>query len=533
MSGASQGVGADRAPARVMSPWAAFQYNVLTMGLIFPWTYLWAPYAFPGGDLALGILFALLVEIPIALAYVWLASALPLSGGSYVYLSRLVGLGFGFTVVFSGYVIWVLQWLALAGWMFAVLGLAPLMAKLGLLWQSPWLIRLAVAVLEPRAVVAITVAGSLAAVLLLAKGLGAYVRLQQVMFAGTLLAFALLMVLFAGTDPRRFALQMDRFALLVAHAPHFTETLLGASRGTLPHFSWLATLAVAPIAWTSLQWSTYSVEQNEEVQGAERFRNELFMLLGPTLVTGCLLAGLGYVETRAVGWPFLLAAAQRFAPVLSPQATLLTPFPNVLALVLTANPLLVLGIGLGYLLNSFQIFCNCHIGMSRILVAMARDRLLPSWLAVEVGGAPRNAYYVYFLAGVLWTLAYNLAPHWNDYTLGVTFADGYVFTLAGGLGAFLLPFRGKAAWERSDAPKTRFLGIPLPTLFGALALVGGGGMVLAFLFVPQYGTTGTVPFLLTIGSLLAALVWYSLARAYWQGRGRPLEVGGGEEGRWP
>ena len=30
---------------RVMSPYSAFVYNILTMGLIFPWTYLWAPGA--------------------------------------------------------------------------------------------------------------------------------------------------------------------------------------------------------------------------------------------------------------------------------------------------------------------------------------------------------------------------------------------------------------------------------------------------------------------------------------------------------
>ena len=36
---------------RVMSPSSAFIYNVLTMGLIFPWTYLWAPGALPGGQI--------------------------------------------------------------------------------------------------------------------------------------------------------------------------------------------------------------------------------------------------------------------------------------------------------------------------------------------------------------------------------------------------------------------------------------------------------------------------------------------------
>ncbi len=32
---------------RVMSPYSAFIYNILTMGLIFPWVFLWGPARFP------------------------------------------------------------------------------------------------------------------------------------------------------------------------------------------------------------------------------------------------------------------------------------------------------------------------------------------------------------------------------------------------------------------------------------------------------------------------------------------------------
>src|SRR6266540_1274275 len=76
---------------RVMSPYSAFIYNILTMGLIFPWTYVWAPTAFQGSNLVLGILFAFLFELPIALAYTWLATSLPRSGGDYVFQSRVFG----------------------------------------------------------------------------------------------------------------------------------------------------------------------------------------------------------------------------------------------------------------------------------------------------------------------------------------------------------------------------------------------------------------------------------------------------------
>ena len=80
---------------RVMSPYSAFVYNILTMGIIFPWVFMQAPTAFQGSNLVLAILFAFVFELPIAMAYVWLATALPRSGGDYVFQSRVFGAGSG------------------------------------------------------------------------------------------------------------------------------------------------------------------------------------------------------------------------------------------------------------------------------------------------------------------------------------------------------------------------------------------------------------------------------------------------------
>ena len=124
---------------RVMSPYSAFVYNILTMGLIFPWTYLWAPGALPGGRLVWGILLAMIFEIPIALTYVWLSTALPRSGGDYVFQSRVFGGGVGFSIVMSGFVIWILQWVALSGWLLSYLGFASLFLGLGGTMGNPTL----------------------------------------------------------------------------------------------------------------------------------------------------------------------------------------------------------------------------------------------------------------------------------------------------------------------------------------------------------------------------------------------------------
>ena len=90
--------------SRVMSPWSAFMYNFLTMGIIFPWTFVWAPAAFPGVSVWMACLLAIVLELPIALAYVWMATAMPRSGGDYVFQSRVFGGAIGFPVVMSGFV---------------------------------------------------------------------------------------------------------------------------------------------------------------------------------------------------------------------------------------------------------------------------------------------------------------------------------------------------------------------------------------------------------------------------------------------
>jgi APA family basic amino acid/polyamine antiporter len=122
--------------SRVMSPGSAFMYNFLTMGVIFPWTILWAPAAFPGVSVWKASLIAILLELPIALAYVWMSTAMPRSGGDYVFQSRVLGGAIGFPVVMSGFVIWILQWVALAGWLLAYLGISPLFMGLGVYYNN-------------------------------------------------------------------------------------------------------------------------------------------------------------------------------------------------------------------------------------------------------------------------------------------------------------------------------------------------------------------------------------------------------------
>ena len=187
---------------------------------------------------------------------------------------------------------------------------------------------------------------------------------------------------------------------------------------------------------------------------------------------------------------------------------------------LTASPLVVLIIGLGYLLNGFQIVCNCYIGMTRVLVAMSLDRLLPEWFSKvdEKLHTPVNAHLAYFLASIPVILAYNLVPGWVGLTLGVTFGCGYVFVITCIAGA-LLPYRAKELYEASPGAKYKLGNMPMITVLGVLGGILGMLMVLAFLFAPQLGVLGHVECWqipgrksLPLGSSLISWIWYVLAK---------------------
>ena len=514
---------------RVMSPYSAFVYNILTMGLIFPWTYLWAPGALPGGNLFWGIIFAMVLEIPIALAYVWLSTALPRSGGDYVFQSRVFGGGIGFSIVMSGFVIWILQWVALSGWLLAYLGFAPLFLGLGATMGSSAMTGLGLWFTSPWGIFITSILNALIALVLLVSGFKNYVRFQHVMWLATLLAFAIMLFVLFGTTPQSFADKMNAFVVASGGQPNFYQTALAAAKAKsidlAPPFSLLATLLVAPIAWTSLQWASYSAQQNGEIKNARSFQSQLIIIVGSLVVTGILLAILAAAFEHAIGTDFLYVAGAGYWSGLA-EGTFngVYLWPNIVAMAIAQHPLIVLLIGIGYILNSFQIVNNCYIGMTRVVVAMSLDRLLPEWVSRvdERLHTPVNAHIAYFVASIPVIILYDFWGKWTALTLGVTFACGYVFVVTALAGA-LLPYRAKALYEASPGAQYKIGDWPAVTVIGGIGAVVGAIMVLMFIFYDAFGLTSDLAREVVIGVLVVSVIWYILAKVIQKSRG--IDVG--------
>jgi amino acid transporter len=508
-----------------MSPYSAFIYNILTMGLIFPWTFVWAPTAFQGSNLVLGILFAFLIELPIALSYAWLATSLPRSGGDYVFQSRVFGGGIGFSVVFSLFVVWILQWVALSGWLLAVLGLAPTFIGLGVTTGVQAFTDFGVWAASTSGIITISILNAALSLILLASGFRNYVRLQYVMWIAILVSFGTMLLLFFTTNPESFRASVNGFAGSVDGVQGFFATARGAAAEAGVNFNppfWLfGTLMVAPIAWTSLQWATYSVEQNGEIKNAHVFRNQLFILAGSLALTAGLLILLAVAMENGIGRDGIMVASSGYwygVPEALVGGTFL--MPNMLAIALTTSPIIVLAVGIGYILNSFQIVCNCYIGTTRILVAQGLDGLLPEWFSRvhPRWRTPVNAHLAYFLGSIPVILLFNLVADWSTkWALGVTFSNGAVFVLSA-LAAAMLPYRARAVYEASPGARYMIGGLPLVTVLGGLGFVLGVFMLGAFLFVDDLGLAfsadNPTPYAMVVGTIVFGAIVYWLMRSY-------------------
>jgi APA family basic amino acid/polyamine antiporter len=518
---------------RVMSPYSAFIYNILTMGVIFPWTYIWAPTAFQGSNLVLGITFAFLFELPIALAYAWLATALPRSGGDYVFQSRVFGGGLGFTVVFAFFVLWILQWVALSGWLMAALGLAPTFLGLGATTHIHAFTSIGTWCATANGIIIISILNAAVSLVLLVSGFRNYVRFQYVMWYAILLSFGIVLILFLATNPTSFHGHINAFAQSVDGVKNFFASARAAAASAGVNFHppfWLfGTLMVAPIAWTSLQWATYSVEQGGEIKNAHVFRNQVFILVGSLVATALLLVLLAAAMQHGIGKDGILVASSGYW--LGNSKALVGGgfmFPNLIAMGLTGSWVIVLIIGLGFVLNSFQIVCNCYIGCTRIMVAQGLDGLLPNWFSRvhPRWKTPVNAHLAYFVAAVPVIWAFNKIGDWSTkWALGVTFANGCVFVISA-LAAALLPYRAKKVYDASPGAKYRLGNIPLVTILGAIGFVTAGFMVGAFFVEKGLGLAysgGATPYYIVAGTVVFGLVLYLIMRSVRAAKGIKVE----------
>ena len=282
--------------SRVMSPWSAFMYNFLTMGVIFPWTFVWAPAAFPG----VSVWEACLLRDPAGAAH---RARLRVDGDRHAALRRRLRVPEPRAR----------RRHRVPGRDERVRDLDPAVGRpRRLAARHP---RRGAAVHGPRRAttrtrasstppsgaqsaqgnVIISIIGAAAMALLLVTGFKNYVRLQYFMFAATGILVVILLVQFLRTTPAEFA-DGDEPLLQRRRRPRGLLPVDPEGRRRRRRQPAAASSPSAPRCWPcrscgrACSGPPTACEQGGEIKGARVFKNQMFIIVGSMIAMGVVLA---------------------------------------------------------------------------------------------------------------------------------------------------------------------------------------------------------------------------------------------------
>lgn len=520
---------------REMSQRDAFFYSLLSIGISLFWVAT-APIVFPGANIPLGILLAGILAIPVYAVYAMLSSAMPRSGGDYVYQSRILHPSVGFSLVMNGFVLWSFLYVGLMGFSVAIGW--NLVFNLLAAWSG-------IAIFHSFAQWCITNAGyiiiamafNVVTVLALIRGLRFYVKVQYLMMVSYVLTNLMYFILLAITPHTSFISMINGYAHSVNSTitNYYTSTINSAiSKGFKLNqpFSWFATIGIIPMIWGALLWAMWATPLGGEIKKASNLKSQFIQITSAGLLSAGAMALMAWLTIRTVGYDFLASSA------FNSLHGLITINIGPLGAIsyMHQYPLLLLAyfcIPLFIFLNIFgvllvwQVCINSTLSPSRIMFSMAFDRLLPSKL-VAVNPkykSPVNLILVIFIISTIWLLLIG-----TTYSTGFPVANMiYGIILAAtipmlftSIAAIVFPYRQsvRAIYQASPAAKYKIGKIPLISIAGILSTILCSTIILYFLIVPGLwgiGSSGIRPILgLTafFAIIIGCFVYYFAASFY-------------------
>lgn len=517
---------------RVMSPYSAFAYNALAIGILFPWVYLSASIVLPGANIPLGIIITGVLLVPMWLVYSWLSASMPRSGGDYVFQSRIFTGSVGFFVTLMGASF--VMYAAFAGWMMNATGIAPMLAVLGFAGGNRGLLGAAEWVSSPTGVIVISLIFLALATWTLIRGMKRYVQLQWVLWYGVLFSLAAMVYLLATTGHQAFIERFNAFYAWAApgvSAPggfyqYIIDTATASGLDLHPKFSWVATLGVSTLASNSLVWAVLAVQQLGEIKGANVVKNTNFFIIGSGIFGTAMMALLAGLLFKVAGSDFIMATANAYFT--GAIAFPVQPWLGLLASVCgAASPVLVVLVCLGFILNAFQVICNVIIYSVRIIFAAALDGLFPKWVSAvhPKFRAPVNLYIVFLVWIAIWMLLYSLWPPFGLISLSVAAAFcGYfaVTCLAGAAFPYLKKVKG--IYEASPITGYRIGKVPWITVLGILGAVVNLVILAYYMLVPALGVYSRLSLIVIASLYVFWLVYYYARRAYMRAKDIDVEL---------
>lgn len=525
---------------REAGTWSTLIYNInfVSIGLMMMFVIQLEPAFYPGGDMIGSYVLALLIVLPTSLAFAMLAAAMPRSGGDYVYVSRILGPRLGMMSSWTNTIWWFIYGGVPSAFL-ARYGLGPLFRSVGLITGNQALVEIGEWFVTPAGTI---ITGGLligALVLVFSLGLGAYFRIQNVLFAIAMLGLGVVAIVLLTGSGADFVANFDRFWQPVTGQPgtHAAVVQAATDAGFAQAPSELYWTLI-PITWIYLElvFNQSSAYIGGEVKRASRIQLwsmpiAAIVSVAVAIVLTALLQGvIGTATLGALGWdPFLADASVLGQPYAM-------PFTELVAY-LAGNGLVALVLGIGFVFWSYTWLPGQILNASRNLLAYGLDGVLPARFG-RVSGRYHTPVFSLVVVGALSFLALVVYATNPDFTTLVGIVAFVVSFMIVSVAAILFPYRRRDVWASSPVAQV-VAGVPVVTIVGVLSLIACLVAEWAYLSDPLSGvgvltngffaedgapTKDFVRLLIAGGTVLSGLVIYEVSRWYRNRSGIRLEA---------
>ena len=487
------------------------------------------PALFPGANAYLAMLILLGLFAVRWVTYGGLISAMPRSGGDYVFSSRLVSGLVGFVVTNAGMVWWQIFWDYLAGNTIALTIIPAMLDFVGRATGNPSLIATAAWFANIWVACAVSILLLWVACFVMLRGMRLYVVFQNyfIMVFG-FLSLVIVAAMFLIVPQTSFIANFNAYQNMFQANPNWYQSIITQAKnaGFNPDvgFSWADTIGLAALyygLWTAV---SFGMELVGEIKGVQSFKTAWWTQFGAILlqfVTFAIASAwaqdyMGQEFSRSIGYLVTNGSPP-------PGFTYLGSY--VLFGVVTMNPIIAIILGLGFAGAMANSLFNGFLGGSRILLAQSFDRLLPGWVGhVNKRGAPD---YIIVLLTVLSCVAAVILTGYPALggLLQLALMCQFIGFAASILGGIIFPWKAKSLYEASPISKYKIAGLPAITICGIVGL-GTDIWAIAYYFTnPGYGIWPGTSLALGFAAMLyiVPFVWYLANKQYRASQGIKIE----------
>ncbi|HUK51373.1 MAG TPA: amino acid permease [Terriglobales bacterium] len=497
----------------------AFIANLVGMGILV--NAFWIVYAsasYPNADLTATVFTALVVNLVVAYVYWMLATAMPRTGGDYVWVGRIIhpSIAFMENIVF---VVIMITWAGLFPYLAISTKLPMLFTNLAITTGNQSYAGIATALSDPNTIFILSAVIVTFVVLSMFLPVKQIFRLLIAIFGVQAIIFVIFIGMMMSSNHAAFVAGFN------AKSGTTIDTIVNSGTSLIGSpITFTSDATAVGLVYTMLSFIGYANSSYfaGEVRGDPRKSQGLAIFVSP-IIFGVLIYILYALMYNVFGHDFLVASATLFVNGKSPLPVI--PSPAYLVSYITDNPTLAFLVPFGLFLNDIGFAIIYFFVPTRNIFAYSFDRVIPAkFAAVNRRGVPYYAVILYAIIAYF-SVYVTVYQTWFSYLYYANFG-WWIAVAVVMVAAAIFPFRRKDIFESSPKIVTFKIG-PVP-LLSIVAVIGIGLSVFISYstILPSFNGFPINPLYVVsmLFVMVAGLIIYVISYFYQKHRDIPVEL---------